>query len=279
MNQGQGRVAGKVAFITGAARGQGRSHALRLAREGADIYATDACEDIKSLSYGMASEEDLVETARLVAETGRRIITRKVDVRDQAGLDAAAADAVEQFGSLDIVSANAGICGCRPTVELTEDEWQDMIDVNLTGVWKTAKATIPQMLATGGGSMVLTSSVVTYSGSRNVAHYNASKHGVIGLMQTLAAEYGGQGIRVNAVHPGNVGTDMLFSESTLRVFCPDLENPTIEDLRERARGRNVMDLAWVEPEDITNAVLWLASEESRYVTGVSIPVDCGLRIS
>ena len=129
------------------------------------------------------------------------------------------------------------------------------------------------------GSIVLTSSVVTYRGSRNVAHYNASKHGVIGLMQTLAAEYGGRGIRVNAVHPGNVGTDMLFSESTLRVFCPDLENPTIEDLRERARGRNVMDLAWVEPEDITNAVLWLASEEARYVTGVSIPVDCGLRIS
>ncbi len=251
---------------------------MRLAQEGADIYATDACEDIASLTYGMASEEDLAETARLVEKTGRRIITRKVDVRDQAGLDAAAADCVAQFGRIDIVSANAGVCGCRPTVELTEDEWQDMIDINLTGVWKTSKAVIPQMLRTGGGSIVLTSSVVTYNGSRNVAHYNASKHGVVGLMQTLAAEYGGQGIRVNAVHPAT-SAPTCCSANRLRVFCPDLENPTIEDLRERARGRNIMDMAWVEPEDITNAVLWLASEEARYVTGISIPVDCGLRIS
>ena len=275
-----GRVSGKVAFITGAARGQGRSHALRLAAEGADIVATDACEDIDSLEYAMATEDDLRETERLVKELGRRILIRKVDVRDQDGMNAVANDAVEAFGGIDIVSANAGVCGCIPTLDLSTDEWQDMIDINLTGVWRTVKATAPHMIKAGkGGSIVLTSSAVTFKGSANVAHYNASKSGVEGLMKTLANEFGPHKIRVNTVHPGNVGTAMLFSDSTLRVFNPDKENPTIEDLRERARGRNPLDTAWVEPEDISHAVLFLASDESRFVTGVSLPVDCSLRVS
>lgn len=275
-----GRVEGKVAFITGAARGQGRSHAVRLAEEGADIVAVDACADIASLEYGMASEAELEETAELVRGLGRRVLARRVDVRDQAGLDQVAADAVAEFGHIDIVSANAGVCGCRPTLDLSDDEWQDMLDINLTGVWRTVRATAPHMIAAGqGGSFVLTSSVVTFKGAANVAHYNASKSGVEGLMKTLANEFGQHKIRVNTVHPGNVGTAMLFSESTLRVFNPDKENPTREDLRERARGRNPLDTAWVEPEDISAAVLFLASDESRYVTGVSLPVDCGLRVS
>ncbi|KAA9148633.1 mycofactocin-coupled SDR family oxidoreductase [Amycolatopsis acidicola] len=274
-----GRVEGKVAFITGAARGQGRSHALRLAEEGADIVAVDACEDIATLEYPMATEADLRETEKLVRERGRRVLARKVDVRDQAGLNQVAADAVEQLGGMDIVSANAGICGCRPTFDLSDDEWQDMVDVNMTGVWRTVKATVPHLIEAGrGGSVVLTSSIVTFVGAANVAHYNASKSGVVGLMKTLSAELGKHRIRVNAVHPGNVATDMLFSESTLRVFCPDLENPTVEDLRERARGGDVLGQGWVEAEDISNAVLYLASDEARFVTGISLPVDCGRRI-
>lgn len=275
-----GQLKGKVAFITGAARGQGRSHAVRLAAEGADIVAVDACTDIASLEYGMANEEDLQETVRLVESLDRRILSRRVDVRDQIGLNQAAADAMDAFGRIDIVSANAGVCGCKPTLDLLDDEWQDMLDINLTGVWRTVKATAPHIIAGGrGGSIVLTSSAVTFKGSANVAHYNASKSGVEGLMKTLANEFGQHKIRVNTVHPGNVGTAMLFSDSTLRVFSPDKDNPTIEDLRERARGRNPLDTAWVEPEDISNAVFFLASDQSRFVTGVSLPVDCGLRVS
>ncbi|MCF8588929.1 mycofactocin-coupled SDR family oxidoreductase [Gordonia liuliyuniae] len=274
-----GRVAGKVAFITGAARGQGRAHAVRLAQEGADIIAVDSCEDVSSLEYPMATEDDLRETERLVRELGRRVMVRKVDVRDQAALDQVTADGVAAFGGIDIVSANAGVCGCRPTMDLSDVEWQDMVDINMTGVWRTVKATAPHLISAGrGGSIVLTSSVVTMVGAANVAHYSASKSGVVGLMKTLSAELGKHQIRVNAVHPGNVATDMLFSESTLRVFCPDLENPTTDDLRERARGGDVLGQGWVEAVDISNAVLYLASDEARFVTGVSLPVDCGRRI-
>jgi len=274
-----GRVSGKVAFITGAARGQGRAHALRLAQEGADIVAVDSCSDVPSLEYPMATVDDLHETERLVRDLDRRVLARQVDVRDQGGLDQVAADAVESLGGIDIVSANAGVCGCRPTFDLTDTEWQDMVDINMTGVWRTVKASVPHMISAGrGGSVILTSSVVTLVGAANVAHYNASKSGVVGLMQTLSAEMGRHDIRVNAVHPGNVATEMLFSDSTLRVFCPDLENPTPEDLRERARGGDVLGQGWVEAEDISNAVLYLASDEARFVTGVSLPVDAGRRI-
>ncbi|MBY8856153.1 mycofactocin-coupled SDR family oxidoreductase [Nocardia sp. CA2R105] len=274
-----GRVTGKVAFITGAARGQGRAHAMRLAQEGADIVAVDSCSDVPSLEYPMATVDDLRETEKLVRDLGRRVLARQVDVRDQAGLDQVAADAVETLGGIDIVSANAGVCGCRPTFDLSDTEWQDMLDINLTGVWRTVKAAVPHMISAGrGGSVVLTSSVVTFVGAANVAHYNASKSGVVGLMKTLSAELGKHGIRVNAVHPGNVATDMLFSDSTLRVFCPDLANPTPDDLRERARTGDVLGQGWVEAVDISNAVLYLASEEARFVTGVSLPVDCGRRI-
>lgn len=274
-----GRVSGKVAFITGAARGQGRSHAVRLAQEGADIVAVDSCADVPSLEYPMATIEDLRETEKLVRDLGRRVLARQVDVRDQAGLDQVAAEAFESLGGIDIVSANAGVVGCRPTFDLTDAEWQDMVDINMTGVWRTVKAAVPHMISAGrGGSVILTSSVVTLVGAANVAHYNASKSGVVGLMQTLSAELGRHGIRVNAVHPGNVATDMLFSKSTLRVFCPDLEDPTPDDLRERARGSDVLGQGWVEAEDISNAVLYLASDEARFVTGVSLPVDAGRRI-
>ena len=271
-----GRVDGKVAFITGAARGQGRSHALRLAEEGADIVAVDLCEQIATVPYAMATPEDLAETARLVEEQDRRIVTARADVRDAGQLQAAVDEGLSQFGHIDIVCANAGIFTLGPAVELSEQEWQDTIDVNLTGVWHTCKAVIPAMIEAGnGGSIVITSSTAGIKGYPNTAHYTASKHGVVGLARTLANELAPQMIRVNTVHPTGVDTDMIQNESVYRLFLPDAENPTREDVKEVFAATNALPIPWVEPRDISNAVLWLASDESRYVTGVALPVDAG----
>jgi SDR family mycofactocin-dependent oxidoreductase len=202
-----GRVEGKVALITGAARGQGRSHALRLAEEGADIIAVDVCGQLDTVPYAMATEADLEETAKQVEDRDRRILTRQADVRDLGQLQAAVADGVSEFGHLDIVCANAGIGSMGPAWELSEETWQDMIDVNLTGVWKTVKAVIPQMIEQGtGGSIVLTSSIFGVQAGANVAHYVAAKHGVTGLMRALAVELAPHRIRVNSVHPTTVDT-------------------------------------------------------------------------
>ncbi|MEE2033200.1 mycofactocin-coupled SDR family oxidoreductase [Rhodococcus chondri] len=274
-----GRVEGKVALITGGARGQGRSHAVRLAEEGADIVILDACSQIDSVPYPLATEVDLKETERLVAATGRRVLSRVADVRDQAQLDAVVADAYNEFGRIDIVSANAGIVGFRPTWELTDTEWQDMLDVNLTGAFHTIKAVVPPMIEAGcGGSIVITSSIQAMLGSGNIAHYNASKSGVMGLMRTLATELGPHGIRVNTVNPSAVETPMLHNEATFRIFGPDLENPGPQDLWERSKDRNPMGVGWVSPEDLSNAVLFLASDESRFITGVALPIDAGVRL-
>ncbi|GAF44697.1 mycofactocin-coupled SDR family oxidoreductase [Rhodococcus wratislaviensis] len=272
-----GRVTGKVALITGAARGQGRSHAVRLAEEGADIFLLDACAEIASVRYPLATEADLKETAELVAATGRRVIARTADVRSQEEMNDAVAETITEFGHVDIVCANAGIVGFAPTWELSEAEWQDVLDVNLTGVFHTVKAVVPTMIdAASGGSIVITSSIQAFRGSANIAHYNASKAGVMGLMRTLAGELGRHKIRVNTVNPSAVATPMLLNDATFGVFGPDLETPGPDDLWERSKARNVMDVGWVEPIDMSNAVLFLASDESRYITGASLPVDAGL---
>ena len=203
-----GRVAGKVAFITGAGRGQGRSHAIRLAEEGADIIAVDICRDYDTVGYGMSTEADLADTVKQVEALDRRIVAAQADVRDAAALKAAVDDGVAQLGHLDIVSANAGIFSFGAMEELDETHWQDMIDVNLTGVWHAAKAAIPYLRAAGGGSMILTSSTAGLQAIPNTGHYNAAKHGVVGLMRTLALELAPDMIRVNSVHPTAVGTDM-----------------------------------------------------------------------
>ena len=203
-----GRVDGKVALITGAARGQGRSHAVRLAQEGAEIIAVDSCTDAKTAPYARATREDLDETARLVEELDRRVLARVADVRDLGALQSAVADGISEFGRLDIVSANAGIASFAPAWELSEETWQEMIDVNLTGVWKTCKAAIPAMLEAGnGGSIILTSSTAGLVAYGNLAHYTSAKHGVTGLMRVLAVELAQHGIRVNSVHPTVVDTD------------------------------------------------------------------------
>ncbi|HUA28179.1 MAG TPA: mycofactocin-coupled SDR family oxidoreductase [Streptosporangiaceae bacterium] len=271
-----GRVAGKVAFITGAARGQGRSHAVRLAQEGADIIAADLCEHVASVGYPLATPQDLDETARQVTALGRRVVALRTDVRDYPGLAKALDEAVAQLGRLDIVSANAGILSHGTADALDDASWRDMIDINLTGVWHTAKAAVPHLLAGGrGGSIVLTSSAVVMKGTPNHAHYVSAKHGIVGLTRTMARELAPNWIRVNALHPGNVDTAMVRDPETLRLFRPDLTNPTLDDVTAVFQAHNAMPVPWVEPADISNALLFLASDEARYVTGVSLPVDAG----
>jgi (+)-trans-carveol dehydrogenase len=272
-----GRVEGKVAFITGAARGQGRSHAIRLAQEGADIIAVDICEDVEGTPYKGATEADLAETVRQVEALDRRIVATKADVRDFAALKAAVDDGVAQLGRLDIVSANAGILTSPSKAEDFSDEtWNTMIDVNLSGVWHTAKAAIPHLKAGGnGGSIILTSSEAGLRGYANAGHYVSAKHGVVGLMRTLALELANDMIRVNSIHPTQVDTDMIQNEATYRLFRPDLEHPTREDFAPASQSVNALPIPWVEAVDISNALLFLASDEARFVTGVMLPVDAG----
>jgi (+)-trans-carveol dehydrogenase len=272
-----GRVEGKVAFITGAARGQGRAHAVRLAQEGADIIAIDICKQIDSVQIPLSTPEDLAETADLVRGQNRRIYTAEVDVRDYDALKAAVDAGVEQLGRLDIIVANAGIGNGGATLDKTsEPDWTDMIDVNLGGVWKTVKAGVPHILAGGrGGSIILTSSVGGLKAYPHTGHYVAAKHGVVGLMRTFAVELGAQNIRVNSVHPTNVNTPLFMNEGTMKLFRPDLENPGPDDMKVVGQLMHTLPIGWVEPEDIANAVLFLASEEARYITGVTLPVDGG----
>jgi (+)-trans-carveol dehydrogenase len=272
-----GRVEGKVAFITGAARGQGRSHAVRLAQEGADIIAVDICKQIDSVPIPLSTPEDLAETADLVKGLDRRIYTAEVDVRDFDALKAAVDAGVGQLGRLDIIVANAGIGNGGATLDKTsEGDWTDMIDVNLGGVWKTVKAGVPHILeGRRGGSIVLTSSVGGLKAYPHTGHYVAAKHGVVGLMRTFAVELGQHNIRVNSVHPTNVNTPLFMNEGTMRLFRPDLQNPGPDDMKVVAQMMHTLPIGWVEPEDISNAVLFLASDEARYITGVTLPIDAG----
>ena len=272
-----GRLDGKVAFITGAARGQGRSHALRMAQEGADIIAVDVVKQLPSVEYPMSTPDDLAETVRQVDALDRRILAREADVRDYGALKAALDEGVAELGRLDIVSANAGIFSQGRADELSDDSWDEMIGVNLTGVWHTAKAAIPHLRAAGGGAIVITSSTAGIQGFENFAHYVSAKHGVVGLMRTLALELAPDMIRVNTVHPTSVDTDMIQNDMLYALFAPDLEPAarTRESLGDRFQAMNALPVPWVEPVDISNAVLWLASDEARYVTGVMLPVDAG----
>ncbi|OBG36830.1 3-ketoacyl-ACP reductase [Mycobacterium alsense] len=272
-----GRMDGKVALVSGAARGQGRSHAVRLAREGADIIAVDICRKFEASPAPGATPEDLDETAGMVKDAGGRVVTAEVDVRDYDALRAAVDGGVEQLGGLDVILANAGIGTMGAKLHKTgEALWQEMIDVNLSGVWKTVKAGVPHILAGGrGGSIVLTSSVAGAKAYSHMGHYVAAKHGVIGLMRSFAVELGQHMIRVNAVLPTHVNSPLLMNEATYRAFRPELENPGPDDLAPVCQGFHYLPIPWVTPEDISNAVLFLASDEARYITGVALPVDAG----
>jgi (+)-trans-carveol dehydrogenase len=270
---------GKVALVTGAARGQGRAHAVRMAEEGADVVAVDIVGQIDTAVYEMSSPSDLEETVRQVEALDRRIIAAPGDVRSQADVDKLVATALEDFGHIDIVAANAGIFSYAPFWELTETQWDDMQDVCLKGVWHTIKAVAPSMIAAGnGGSMVLTSSTAGLKQIPNSAHYVAAKHGVVGLMRAAASELAQYNIRVNTVHPTTVATPMIQNDPTYALFRPDLEHPSQEDAIPAFASVNLIPVPWVEPVDISNAVLFLASDESRFITGHTLSVDAGFAI-
>jgi len=249
-----------------------------MAQEGADIIAIDIGTQITSVPYAMASPEDLDETRHQVLALGRRIVARQVDVRDAEGLTRALDDGVAELGGVDIVVANAGIVGYGLAHDLEEQAWHDVLDVNLTGVWHTAKAAIPHLIEQDrGGSIVLVSSTRGLSARPNLAHYVAAKHGVVGLMRSLAVELAPHMIRVNCVLPGGVDTDMIHNATTYGLFAPDLpaHDRTRERLRERFQSLNALPVPWVDPVEISHAVLFLASDEARFITGVALPVDAG----
>jgi SDR family mycofactocin-dependent oxidoreductase len=272
-----GRVAGKVAFITGAARGQGRARAIRLAEEGADIIAVDICEDVAGMPYAGPTDEDLAQTVKEVESLDRRIVATKADVRDFESLKRALDQGVVELGRLDIVSANAGIgIAAAWSQEIAEGTWRTMLDINLTGVWHTTKAATPHLIDGGrGGSMILTRSAMGLKSVENISPYASAKHGIVGLMRTLALELAPPWIRVNSVHPTNVDTPMVTNEPMFRLFRPELENPFRDDFDVAAQAMNALPIALVDPVDVSNAVLFLASDEARYVTGITLPVDAG----
>ena len=265
-----GKLEGKVAFITGAARGQGRSHAVRLAQEGADIIAVDICRQIDSVPYPMSTPGDLAETAKQVEALDRRIFTAQADVRDEAQLKQAFERGTAEIGPVDIVLANAGIAPI--SLQPADQEWQDVVNVNLTGVYNTVKTAIPSMIERGGGgAIVLTSSTAGLNGiggnTPGGLGYTASKHGVVGLMRSYANTLAPHRIRVNSVHPTGVNTPMVVNE-VMQQFLesdPQLSNAMA----------NALPVDLVEPVDISNAIVWLVSDDARYVTGVTLPVDAG----
>ena len=273
-----GLVDGKVALVTGAGRGQGRSHALRLAAEGADVIAVDiAANGVETISYALASEEDLDSTVKEVQAMGRRAVKAVADFRSLPALQQAVDTGLSELGKIDIVCANAGIGSWAVSWEMTAQQWQDMIDINLTGVFNTARAALPSMVERGqGGSVVLTSSTAGLRAYANTAHYTAAKHGVIGLMKVLAQEAGPHSIRVNAVCPTTVRTPLVINDSTFELFAPHLENPTEDDVREPFESLNILPgVAWLEPGDVSDAVLFLCSDAAKYITGVALPIDAG----
>jgi SDR family mycofactocin-dependent oxidoreductase len=272
-----GRLDGKVVFITGAGRGMGRSHAVRLAQEGADVIGTDVCGPVPSATGPVTTPDDLAETVAAVEALDRRMVSFEADVTDEEALSAGLTDAVAQLGRLDVAVANAGI-GVPPheVAETPLQEWRDMIDVNLTGVFLTARAAIPHIRAHGeGGSIILISSALGLRGMPHVASYVAAKHGVVGLMRSLAQELAADRIRVNSVHPTNVDTPLIQNENVYRLFRPDLEHPTRDDVRDVFQSLNLLETPWVQPEDVSEAVLYLAADSGRFVTGTRHTVDAG----
>jgi len=272
-----GRLQGKVAFISGAARGQGRAHAVRMAEEGADVIAFDAAGPVPSQGAPAASVADLDETVRQVEKLDRRIVAHRADASDLEAVTAVLDQGLTEFGRVDIVVANAGVQGNpAPIAQTSAEEWQGVLATNLTGVFNTVRAAVPHLIDGGrGGSISLVSSSIALRAQPGLGPYGSAKTGVIGLMRALALELGEHSIRVNSIHPTTVNTPMLINDINFRLFRPDLENPQLEDVVPVYRTLNVLPVPWVEAEDIANAVIFLASDEGRFITGVALPVDAG----
>ena len=275
-----GRVEGKVAFVTGAARGQGRSHAVRLAEEGADIIAVDLCQNIDTIGYPMATREDLEETAKFIEKTGRRAFTAQADVREASQLREALDNGLKEFGKVDIVVAQAGVAGMKGQPPL--QAWIDVINTNLIGTINAIQVALPHL--TEGGSIIATGSTAALMDTSKKDNpgndpggmaYVHSKRALSAFVHDLATELAPRGIRANVVHPTNCNTNMLKSDPMYRSFRPDLETPELKDAEPVFYVQQAMKVPWVEPEDISNAVLWLASDEARFVTGAQLRIDAG----
>jgi (+)-trans-carveol dehydrogenase len=270
------RFEDRVVFITGVARGQGREHAVRFAAEGARIIGVDVCADQPHTPYPLATEEDLAETVRRVESAGGAIHAEVADVRDLPSLRDAVRAGMERYGRLDVVVANAGTYSPGPVQWLTSEAWDETIGINLTGVFNTVRAGVNRLIEQGeGGAVVITSSTAGLRGFYGSPAYNAAKHGVVGLMRSLALELAPNRIRVNTVHPTSVRTPMIINDVFPRLVRMDLEHPTVDDAGEFLLPQQAIEVPWVEPGDISDAVLWLSSDEARYVTGVTLPVDAG----
>ena len=278
-----GPLEGKVAVVSGAARGQGRAHAVHLAREGADIIAMDICANIDTVHYPLATPEDLDETVTEIKRLGRRVVATRTDVRDPTAVAAAIDSGVAELGRLDIVVANAGIAMYDAADTMPAQSWHDMIDTNLTGVWTVCRGAMPHMIEGGrGGAMVLISSVAAHVGMLHLSHYSAAKAGVVGLMRALAVELAPHMIRVNTIHPTSVNTAMIINDGTYDLLVPGSgpaarhgANEVPDEVAKAFKGINAMPIAWVEPQDISEAVVFLASESGRYVSGTQLSVDAG----
>lgn len=270
-----GILEGKVAFITGGARGQGRAHAVTLAREGADIIITDIDEQIGTVPYKLGTKTQLDETARMVKDLGRRCLTIKADARDHGKMKEAVERGLAQFEKIDIMVVNHGIFSISQLVNMSFQMWQDMIDTNLTGVFNSIQAVVPHMISRNYGRIVATSSMCGRQGIPNEGHYNAAKWGVIGLVKTFALELAKNGITVNAVCPCSVETDMIMNDAGFHLFLPDMENPTKEDAAKAFTELMAIPVPWLQPEDIANAVLFLVSDDARFITGEALPVALG----
>jgi len=270
-----GAVEGRVALVTGAARGQGRAHAIALAAEGADVVVTDLCADIATVLYPLGTEAELAETVALVEATGRRCLAMTADVRDSDAMGLVVDAALDAFGTIDICVANAGVTGYGRFHELDDQTWNDMIDVDLTGTFKTIRAVVPTMLERRYGRIIATSSMAGRMGNANLAHYVAAKWGVIGMVKSLAMEVANKGITVNAVAPAAVDTPMLHNEAMYRLFCPDMDGPTREDVTPRYQAMNRLGVAWMDPSEVSRAVLFVAADAAGAMTGQVIEVSLG----
>ncbi len=269
-----GLLDGKVALISGGARGQGRSHALTLAREGCDIAFNDISEPLQTILYRTSTTDDRLTTEKMVLETGRRCLAVEADVRDRSAMTSFVERTIDELGKIDIVVANAGMTGFAPAWETPYELWDETIDVCLTGVWNTVRPVLPHMKERKQGNIVLTSSNAGLTAIPNVAPYVAAKHGVTGLMKVLAVEMAAFNVRVNTVHPCGVNTTLVMNQAGLDLFAGK-EGATFEDAEPGMKSLNLLDVALIEPEDVSNAILYLVSDAARYVTGTELKVDAG----